>query len=165
MSDMKQRGLSEVMIVTLDNSAKSGGAVDFLELQFQAPPMEHDRNLVYMLAPTLAGSWSSRPPGTVEGYIARARIRSNLNRNGDAPRNILDMSNPSNLSRCEFRVCMLIREGFSTSSIADALGICKTTVRSHLSSIYSKTGVHRQVELLHLMQATEDASRQTARLA
>ena len=65
----------------------------------------------------------------------------------------LDATNPLGLTRCEFRVCTLVREGLVTKSIAEALGVKVSTVRSHMHSIYLKAGVSGHVELLHMLKS------------
>ena len=60
-------------------------------------------------------------------------------------------NNPARLTRSEFRLCMLVQEGGLPDKVADVLQISKSTFRSHLRSIYSKTGVTGHVELVHLL--------------
>ena len=62
---------------------------------------------------------------------------------------LLDTSNPAELSRSEYRICAMVREGLLARAIADELGVSESTVRSHLHSIYAKTGATGHVDLLH----------------
>ncbi|MDH5797990.1 MAG: helix-turn-helix transcriptional regulator, partial [Paracoccaceae bacterium] len=62
---------------------------------------------------------------------------------------ILDISNPAGLSRAEFGVCLLIRKGFTSSRISEELNVAKSTVKSHLRNIYSKTDTAGQVDLMY----------------
>ncbi|MGR3342619.1 MAG: helix-turn-helix transcriptional regulator, partial [Paracoccaceae bacterium] len=59
------------------------------------------------------------------------------------------VENPAGLSRSEYRICCLIQEGMAAKNIANQLNIQESTVRSHLHSIYSKTEISGQMELLH----------------
>ena len=73
---------------------------------------------------------------------------------------LLGIENPAGLSRSEFRVCSLLKEGMTVNIIADNLSVGRATIRSHLSSIYSKTGASSQVELLHMLnKSAEPADR------
>lgn len=51
----------------------------------------------------------------------------------------------------ETRVVELLMRGNTSVEAARALGITETTVRTHLTRIFSKTGVSRQTELIALM--------------
>jgi len=52
------------------------------------------------------------------------------------------------LSPAERRVLELVLGGFSTQAIADKLVLSEATIRSHLTRIYEKLGVHGRIELL-----------------
>jgi PAS domain S-box-containing protein len=52
------------------------------------------------------------------------------------------------LSRRESEVVRLLLENHRVSSIATMLGVCKNTVRNHLTSAFRKIGVHSQAELV-----------------
>jgi DNA-binding CsgD family transcriptional regulator len=57
------------------------------------------------------------------------------------------------LSPAEQRVAKLLMQGCAIVVVARELGISVHTARSHLKSIYAKTGVHRQAQLVaHLMR-------------
>ena len=57
------------------------------------------------------------------------------------------------LSPAERRVVNLLVQGRAIDAVARELGISVHTARSHLKSIYAKTGVHRQAQLVaHLMR-------------
>ena len=53
------------------------------------------------------------------------------------------------LSPAEARIAGAILEGKSVDAVALALGLTVTTVRSYLKSVFVKTGVRRQAELVH----------------
>jgi DNA-binding CsgD family transcriptional regulator len=55
------------------------------------------------------------------------------------------------LSKAEVRVCETLLSGKTAHETAVALNISPNTVKTHLSRIFHKTGVHSQTALLHLM--------------
>lgn len=55
------------------------------------------------------------------------------------------------LTASEARVARGISEGFSTEQLAALLGLSQGTVRFYLKSIFAKTGVNRQIDLMALL--------------
>ncbi|MEQ1522241.1 MAG: helix-turn-helix transcriptional regulator [Aestuariivirga sp.] len=55
------------------------------------------------------------------------------------------------LTPTELRVLLAIVEVGGVPDVAVALGIAETTVKTHLSHLYAKTGTHRQVDLVKLV--------------
>ena len=55
------------------------------------------------------------------------------------------------LTPTELRVLLAIVEVGGVPEVAMALGIAETTVKTHLSHLYAKTGTHRQVDLVKLV--------------
>jgi len=55
------------------------------------------------------------------------------------------------LTPAECRVALLLGDGHSTSQIAEMLGVTNNTVRTQIKSIFSKTGVKRQSQLVSLL--------------
>ena len=55
------------------------------------------------------------------------------------------------LTRSEARVAEGIIQGKSVKQLASELGLSTATVRSYLKSVFAKTGVHRQAELVSLL--------------
>ena len=55
------------------------------------------------------------------------------------------------LTEAEARLATRLAFGESLESVADQFGIAKETARSHLKSIFAKTGVHRQAELVAVL--------------
>ena len=60
---------------------------------------------------------------------------------------ILSADNPARLSRSEYRVCLLLRHGQSPDQMLAELGIKESTLRTHLSNLYAKTGARNLAEL------------------
>ena len=56
------------------------------------------------------------------------------------------------LTRAEAAVALEAAKGDGRAAVAKRLGIRETTVRSHLSAIFDKTGVRRQAELVRLVR-------------
>ena len=56
------------------------------------------------------------------------------------------------LTPAECRVALLLTDGHSVPTIADMIGVKRSTLKSQLSSIYLKTSTSRQSELLRLLQ-------------
>ncbi|TPQ34656.1 hypothetical protein C2U70_16580 [Bradyrhizobium guangdongense] len=55
------------------------------------------------------------------------------------------------LTRAEARLVSLLVTGLSLDAAAGRLGIARETARNHLKSAFSKTGTHRQAELISLI--------------
>jgi DNA-binding CsgD family transcriptional regulator len=55
------------------------------------------------------------------------------------------------LTPAESRVLELVCEGATQEAIADALGIARSTVKTHLLHVFEKTGCSRQVDLVKLV--------------
>ena len=58
----------------------------------------------------------------------------------------------SRLTKREYEVLALLLDGERVPSIASALYVSQSTVRNHLSSIFSKLDVHSQAQLVHLLR-------------
>jgi two-component system, NarL family, nitrate/nitrite response regulator NarL len=76
-----------------------------------------------------------------------ANVISHLSRNTQ-PKISADIENQNELSERETEIISLIGLGFKNKRIASQLCISETTVRHHLTSIYSKLGVSDRLELL-----------------
>jgi DNA-binding CsgD family transcriptional regulator len=57
------------------------------------------------------------------------------------------------LTPAECRVALLLGDGHAPRKIANMVGVTDSTVRSQIKSIFSKTGVKRQGELIRLLMA------------
>jgi len=55
------------------------------------------------------------------------------------------------LTRSEAEIAILLSKGLTLEEVSEALGIQRTTARTHLRSIFGKTGVTRQTTLVRLL--------------
>jgi DNA-binding CsgD family transcriptional regulator/PAS domain-containing protein len=55
------------------------------------------------------------------------------------------------LTPAEARLAVIIAQGATTEHAAEALGISRATARNQLKSVFAKTGMHRQSELVALL--------------
>lgn len=130
---MLRYGFVEVGFVYL---GREGRVHDFLELYFiRTPEWDSVRD---WLAQGLARIYRFRRPGLLTESCARQGAVERDGRLDDAP--ILGMSNPCNLTRAEWRVCVLVSRGLTAKAVAGEMEISVATVRTHLRRIYPKTG-------------------------
>jgi DNA-binding CsgD family transcriptional regulator len=87
-------------------------------------------------------------PLFVPGTVALAILRPLLPPASDPA---AQLSQRYGLTRSEIRLALALREGGTLSAVADRLGVSRETVRSHLRSVFAKTGTHRQRELVALV--------------
>lgn len=72
--------------------------------------------------------------------------------NPDLIRSLEVLTQTYELTGAERRVALALAEIGATPMIADALGVSVTTVRTHLRSLYRKTGARRQTEIVNLLR-------------
>jgi DNA-binding NarL/FixJ family response regulator len=77
-----------------------------------------------------------------------ANVLSRLSHNNKSVRVKTETDNLNELSEREKQIVRLIGQGFKNKRISTDLCISETTVRHHLTSIYSKLGVSDRLELL-----------------
>jgi two-component system nitrate/nitrite response regulator NarL len=77
-----------------------------------------------------------------------ANVLSRLSRNSKSTKIGSEGNNIDELSEREKEIVRLIGQGFKNKKISTQLCISETTVRHHLTSIYSKLGVSDRLELL-----------------
>ena len=69
----------------------------------------------------------------------------------DRRRLVADLSRRFGLTAAESKMAAEILIGDGLAAAARRRGISTTTARTHLSSIFEKTGTHRQAELIRLL--------------
>ena len=155
------RGIVDVVVVGLESTALQQ---DYLEFHFANTLTRENKAELESLLPTLVRAWSGRKTGLVtqaqmDDRMVQARAAAAAGRvKPDAP--LLGTSNPAKLSRAEFRVCLLLSRGLSIKGLTDELGLSEATVRSHLRSIYSKTGASGLAELVYRLLSSGSESQQ-----
>ena len=141
---------AEIAVIPLSGGPQT---VDYIEFHFADPLTRGDRLDLEAIVPTIQRSWAGRKPGLVSGATGDARLfvarRQPEPDRAPTEASILGMSNPANLSRAEFRVCLLLARGLSVKAVTEELQLSENTVRSHLRSIYSKTGASSLPELIY----------------
>lgn len=138
--------IAETVVVALALEEKWA---DYIEIHFPVAPSGGAQGLFNALADTLSRTWTRRSPGLFSDAIlaSQAQARPRLREP------ILSTANPARLSRAEFRVCVLLSRGLSTSGVCSELSISPSTLKAHLRSIFAKTETTSMVELLYLLLA------------
>ena len=120
------------------------------------PPHEHSTCLAVRLPrsngehPLLARAMPlSRATMGIHRYAAAVLILIDPNRHNGADPEMLQTA--FGLTRAEARLAGILANGTDLSEAADQLGISRLTTRSHLRSIFAKTGTCRQGELVALL--------------
>ena len=157
---MERRGLREAMLIPLSSASD---ATDVLEFYMSAPLDGPRRLALETLSLAVAEAWGRRPEGRI-ARILRAAPAINANLALDRPNlHPLSQSNPLGLTAAESRICSLIQRGADLTEASKELSITDSTLRSHLRSIFAKTGVAGQVGLVRLLLEPQTA--RTALLA
>lgn len=158
---MERRYTKDCVFVCVGSAAHHS---DFLELHFKRPICENEIARIEFFADHISRIWKLRHPG----LIAKRLSEKSQSRSAKAAMTILDISNPAQLTRAEFRICSLVSRGLSVRSIAEELSLSLTTVRGHLRTIYQKTETEGFYGLAHClvhhktMPAMENEIRRTA---
>ncbi|ULB11573.1 helix-turn-helix transcriptional regulator [Cereibacter azotoformans] len=132
--------------------ASSPSARDHVELHFRQEPLPSLSAAIEAMLPTLVRAWAKRQAGLVSQAIAGHRTRADVT----SGKPILGEANPAQLSRAEFRVCLLLSRGLPVEGVSAELGLARSTVRSHLRSIHCKTGTSSLAELVFRLLETGD---------
>jgi DNA-binding CsgD family transcriptional regulator len=61
------------------------------------------------------------------------------------------LTNLHGLTPTQVRVALHLIDGGTVASCAEAMGVAESTVRTHLKSIFAKTGIRRQSQLRSLL--------------
>ena len=142
----------EVVSITIENVAEAFTTIEF---QYNFYPRPSGIMALKVLAQHITQAWQNRIPGVSVAPIVCA-LDDDQKEIQIAGKQILTHENPYGLSKTEFRICFLLRSGAKIKNIAKTLGSQEKTVRSQLSSIYSKIGVNGQMELLHRLISSTD---------
>jgi len=142
-SVFRHRRLAETFVIPLVHQHSSS---DLLELHFAHPISAALRHHLEGIGPVLADFWKSRALGVLsEAALSAQRDRQTVAPEGD----ILSADNPFQLSRAEYRVCLMLSRGLNNKALLEELSIGMATLRTHLRNIYAKTDTASQPELIH----------------
>lgn len=156
LAAQQRRGFRDYTVIVLANN---DGQLDLLEFHSFEVLDSGSSAVLASILPLILRAWRQRPAGTISLAFSKRAIRLDVTKL-NAP--ILSLENPFGLSRCEYRVCHLMKGGLLPKALAEELSKSPATIRSHLRSIFAKTGATNQTELLfRLMKAekTADESR------
>lgn len=142
---LQQRRLNDTVVIPLERHVTSG---DFLELHFGESLDTAALDRLGVIAGTLAESWRARTYGMLQDNVLATQQKASGSTARDVSAAILGADNAFGLSRSEYRVCLLLSRGLNNASLLDELSISVSTLRSHLRSIYAKTGTSSQAELV-----------------
>lgn len=149
---LEDRGLREVSVIPLDSAEPE---CTLLELYHAAPPSQAAGALLVDVAEALVAAWSRRRSGLIARLLAATPALADRARGGrgagQAP--LLSPSNPRGLTAAETRICQMIRCGYNIGEILERSRISKSTLRTHLRSIYAKAEVSGHVGLVRLLLA------------
>ena len=144
---LDQVGLKEVTLLALGSCDEYS---DFLELLHPATLQNNDRMLLELMGPIISQCWEKRAPDLVEALLAGCPF--SVGQESKPSTRILSLENPFKLTRSEYRICSMIQEGNMPDQISGALKVKTSTLRSHMRSIYQKTGSSSQLALVHRLR-------------
>ena len=129
-------GASDAAFMILGRSA---GTVDLMEFYFEKTTSHHGQADGDWGGAALARIYAARRPGVVADCFAQKSVEEETGAILDEP--LLGPGNVAGLTRCEWRVCVLVSRGLSVKGIAYELDVSVATVRAHLRKVYNKTGL------------------------
>lgn len=101
------------------------------------------RSLHLLLRPIHDGSQESSPPAGIAIFLSAEKLQRNVS--------IDTFAKLYHLSRAEVALVTELLDGLSIIEAATALGISENTARVQLRSVFTKTGTHRQADLMRLV--------------
>ena len=150
---LRDAALADAVVVILER--RGMGRHDVLELHYRTAPTTAQRRLLDTLAATLARRWAARQPGISRRLRAAGRPTLVALPVRPSQSALLGYDNPAGLTRAEYRLCVLLRDGVSPADLAASAGIRPSTAKSHLRSIYDKTGCRGRAELMQRLMGEE----------
>lgn len=157
------RRCKEFVVLVLANSAQER---DHIELHFRDFLTPETESTLATMLPNMARVWAGRRVGLITRTILNHRPNGVVTKAAATSTNLLGIENPARLSRAEFRVCLMLSRGLLVNAVAQELGLSEATVRSHLHSIYAKTGCNSLAELVfQLLSAQPPVAMPLGRIA
>ncbi len=147
---MEDRGFGEVVVIPLGRKGADLDAIEF----YRANTLEDaDDPTLQWLAFATAYAWGRRPKGRIARLLRSVPAITELLQSPDpaVPVDILSSENPCRLTAAETRICILIQAGYGLNEMGMKIGVTEATVRSHLRSIYAKTGAAGQIGLVRML--------------
>ncbi|MEE9427825.1 MAG: helix-turn-helix transcriptional regulator [Paracoccaceae bacterium] len=128
---------------------------DHIELHFRSPLASGNLATLGTILPAVSRTWATRQVGLITRTVINhsETFQEQLPNQGKV--SLLANGNPANLSRAEFRVCLLLSRGLSISNTVIELGVTESTVRTHLRNIYAKSGTQNIAELIFCLIAPQ----------
>ena len=139
------RGMKEFVVLVLSSD---NGTRDHIELHFRDRLSSNLETLLSLMLPDMARIWASRQVGLITRTIINHRPGNQMGYQSPVPPCILDVNNPAQLSRAEFRVCLLLSRGLMIHAVMKELSLSESTIRTHLRNIYAKTECSSFAELV-----------------
>lgn len=157
------RGLKEFVALILASGPKTR---DHIELHFRNPLSAKTETLLQVMLPDMARAWANRKVGLITRTILNHRSNDPWGFRHPKKANILGADNPLQLSRAEFRVCLLLSMGLVVQALAKELSLSEPTIRTHLRNIYAKSECGSLAELVfQLVTNQSPPERPSVRLA
>jgi DNA-binding CsgD family transcriptional regulator len=129
---------------------------DCIEIRFAAPIGRTAQAHLIVLANRLSASWTKHGAQLLSKALraGQAELPSRSRAIGAPDEPILCLANPARLTRAEFRLCVLLSQGFDAEGARAELAISRSMLRTHLRSVFAKTGTSSLGELLPHLQAS-----------
>lgn len=139
------RRMKEFVVLVLASGPQTR---DHIELHFRDLMSMPTEATITAMLPHMVRVWAGRKVGLVTRTIVNHRGPQVPPQRGGAKVNLLGPDNPAQLSRAEFRVCMLLSRGLMVQAVARELVLSEPTIRTHLRNIYAKAECASLAELV-----------------
>jgi DNA-binding NarL/FixJ family response regulator len=116
--------------------------------------LQLDRRWVAHILPLTSGA--RQRAGIAYAAVAAVFVRKATL---DTPSSLETIAKLYRLTPSELRVFAAIVEVGGIAAVAEALGISEATVKTHLQSLFEKTGLRRQTDLMKLFASHADPLR------
>ena len=153
----KDKRFADIVAIPL---GQVGDQVDVLELCLDRSAASHLLVALADFARLLTFAWNRRPRGRIAQLLSVTPQGNRPLRTTNAtPQTPLSVGNPWRLTPTEMRICHLIQQGHDPANLTALVGVADSTIRTHLRSIYAKSGVSGQVGLLRRLLSEADVRR------
>ena len=139
--EQAERALHDIF----SNADAGDAAVGMKGIAVPLAARDGDRHVAHVLPLT---SGARRKAGIAYSAVAAVFVRKATL---DLPHPVEALAGAFKLTPAEMRVLMMIVQIGGVPDVAPVLGISETTVKTHLQSIFAKTGASRQADLVKLV--------------